>query len=292
MQHAAVGGAKAVFTAAAAEVGKGSFGRSRLVGDIDVLGARVRPASTTVAHGHAVVEAQEVAASNRVQEEIVPAKGLAGILAPELGMETQRLVQRAVGVGVPVDEQNDPRRVHIRSRLGLDPRAVRKGHVKRGRVAGVGLRDQVAGVERVGRQAVELAEEIAKRRFHSGHVRAVPEHPQHGLALVAGRRPPHGGHEDAPNAACAVKVGQGHRPVPRQALMRQDAVRDETLGQGQAGEYPCEILPPAAYMGLEGSVFLILGPLLPLPAGKRAPSDRNVVYRSLASASVVRAQAG
>ena len=128
------------------------------------------PPSAVVANGHAVVEAEEVAAADGIQQEIVAAKRLARVFASELRVKAQRLFQRSIRVGVPVDEEDDSGRVDVRPRLGLDPRAAGKGHGKRGRIAGMGLRDQVTGVERVGRETVQLAEEVTEGRFHGGRV--------------------------------------------------------------------------------------------------------------------------
>ena len=196
----------------------------------------MRPASATITHSHAVVEAQEVAAANGVQQEIVAAKGLARIFASELGVEAEWLFERPVWIGVPVDEQNDSRWLDVRSRLGLDSRSACKRHLKCGRVPGMGLGDEVARVEWVRREPVELAEEVAKRCFHGRCVRAVPEHAQHGLALVAGRRATDRSHEDSANAAGAFQVGQGHWPTTRQVLMRQHAVGGEAVGQVEVWE--------------------------------------------------------
>ena len=102
MQHAAVGRAEAVLAAAAAQIGEGSLGRAGLVADVDILGPGVRPARAIVADGHAVVEADQVAAANRVQEEIVATEGLARVFASKLRVEAQRFLQRTIGVGVPV----------------------------------------------------------------------------------------------------------------------------------------------------------------------------------------------
>ena len=137
---------------------------------------------------------------------------------------------------MPVHEQDDPGRVYVRPRFCLNARPACERHEERGRVPGMGLRDEVAGVERVRGKSVQLPEEVAQRRLDGRRVGAVPKHAQHGLALIAGRRPPHRGDENATDAARAFKVGQGHRFAPRQVLMRQHAVGDEAVGQVQAWE--------------------------------------------------------
>ena len=231
VQHAAVGGAKRVLAARAAQMGEGSLRGVGVVRHIDVLGARVRPARPVVAHGHAVVEAQEAARADGVEQQVVPSVGLAGELAPELDVEPQQRRRRFRRVSVPIDLHQDPGVLDARSRFDLDARGVLEGHGKRGRVSGVELRGEIARVERVGRQSVELAEEVAERRLDGGGFRAVPEHAQDDLALVRGCRPAHGGHEDAADAPRTFELRQRHRRVRRQGLARRHARGGETLGQ-------------------------------------------------------------